>query len=183
MKTFHAFVLAGVLSATGTAAMAATGALSPFTPKVLPVLVQVNSAGKVTSASPAIPLSPRFDRLLAKNLNEMISKPAYENGRAVASQFVINLALQATPREQGDYDAQFVYVSTAPVPIGTWHWVNIEGRRFALAGSNNLNSNDRLFFNGDRSGNNASNVGNFQPSTNASPQNSSPSPSSTGHNK
>lgn len=146
MKRFHAFVLVGVLSVTAGAAMAASGSLSPFKPKVVPVLVQVNSQGKVTSASPAIELSPVVRRLLDKNLGEMITKPAYDRGKPVASQFVINLALQATPREEGNYDAQFAYVSAVPVPIGQWHWVNLDDRRLALAGPSSQSPMGREHF-------------------------------------
>lgn len=133
MKRFHALLLFGVLSATGSAAMAQNEALSPFPPKVLPVLVAVSAKGKVTNVSPAIDLPPSFRRLLARNVSELITKPAYDNGKPVSSQFVMNLALQATPSENGNYDAQFAYISSAPVPIGSWHWVNLEDRRFALA--------------------------------------------------
>ncbi|MFC5743751.1 hypothetical protein [Dyella tabacisoli] len=157
MKRFHALALVGVLSSIGGAAMAATGALSPFTPRYLPVLVQVNPEGKVTSVSPAIELSPVFSRLLAKNLDEMITKPAYDHGHPVSSQFVINLALRATPREEGDYDAQFAYISTSPVPMGTWHWVDVEGRRFALAGPNNHSTDGRVHFDSGRSAYSSSN--------------------------
>jgi len=136
MNRFHSLALVGALSVTAGTVMAASGSLSPFRPHVLPVLVQVDASGKVTNASPAVELSPAISRLLAKNLDEMITKPAYDHGRPVASQFVMNLALQAMPRDEGNYDAQFVYVSTTPVPTGTWHWVNIDGRRFALAGPN-----------------------------------------------
>jgi hypothetical protein len=54
-------------------------------------------------------------------------------GHPVSSQFVINLAMQATPRTDGKYDARFVYVSTSPVPSGSWYWVHQDGVRLALA--------------------------------------------------
>ncbi|WP_266160726.1 hypothetical protein [Dyella silvatica] len=183
MKRFHALALISVLTVTGGAAMAATGALSPFTPKVLPVLVQVNAEGKVTSLSPAIELPPSFKRLLAKNVGEMITKPAYDNGRPVSSQFVMNLALTTTPRDEGDYDAQFAYISTAPVPLGTWHWVNLEDRRFALAPNNS--SGRRMFFDGGQRAYEPMNTGNVQrsfspPASSAPP--STPAPSTAhGH--
>lgn len=161
MKRFHACVLVGVLSVAAGAAVASSGSLSPFKPKVVPVLVQVNSEGKVTSASPAIELSPVIRRLLDKNLDEMITKPAYDHNRPVASQFVINLALQATPREEGNYDAQFAYVSSVPVPIGQWHWVNLDGLRLALAGPNNQFPMGHMRFNNDR-GYQPANFGGYQ---------------------
>ncbi|SFR85956.1 3-deoxy-D-arabinoheptulosonate-7-phosphate synthase [Dyella sp. OK004] len=165
--------------------MAASGSLTQFKPKVVPVLVQVNSAGKVTSASPAIELSPVVRRLLDKNLDEMINKPAYDHGKPIASQFVINLALQATPREEGNYDAQFAYVSSVPVPIGQWHWVNLDGRRLALAGPNNGFPMGHSRFDGDRAYQ-PSNFGGYQHGTSPGNQgashgaSSSAAPPSTG---
>jgi hypothetical protein len=132
MKRFGALVALGTLAA-GTSALATTSmSLNPFTPKVLPVLVQVDHLGKVTSVSPAVDLAPRYDRLLRQTLDRMITGPAHDHGRAVASQFVINLDLQASPRPDGKYDARFVYVSTAPVPAGSWYWTHIDGHRLAL---------------------------------------------------
>lgn len=137
MKRRTVVVLAGALWGLAGSAMASSGSLTEFRPKVLPVLVQVSAAGKVTSASPAYPLDRRFSRLLNQSLAEMITQPAHEGGRAVSSQFVINLALDVEPRQQGDYDARFVYVSTQPVPLGVWHWVHTDGYQLALAGPNN----------------------------------------------
>ncbi|RAO75664.1 hypothetical protein [Dyella jiangningensis] len=136
MKRSQVVMLVGALSVMGGAAMASTssGSLTPFPQRVLPVLVQVNSSGKVTSASPAMSLAPQMSRLLSQNISEMITKPAQSHGRAVASQFILNLQLEATKRSDGNYDARFVSVSTQPVPAGNWHWVDIEGRMWALAG-------------------------------------------------
>lgn len=136
MKRSHVVVLVGAWSALGGVAMASTssGSLNPFPQRVLPVLVQVNAAGKVTSASPAIALEPQMSRLLSQNLNEMITKPAEARGRPIASQFILNLQIEAAKRPDGNYDAHFVSVSTQPVPAGNWHWVDIEGRMWALAG-------------------------------------------------
>lgn len=136
MKRSHVVMLVGALSVAGGAAMASTspGSLNLFPQRVLPVLVQVNADGKVTSASPAIALQPPLRRLLSQNLDEMITRPAQPHGRPVASQFIVNLQLQANRRDDGDYDAHFVSVSTQPVPAGNWHWVDIEGRQWALAG-------------------------------------------------
>lgn len=136
MKRSHVVMLVGALSVMGGAAMASTspGSLNPFPQHVLPVLVQVNAEGKVTSASPAISLEPQMSRLLSRNISEMITRPAESHGRPVASQFILNLQLDATKRPDGNYDAHFVSVSTQPVPAGNWHWVDIEGRLWALAG-------------------------------------------------
>jgi hypothetical protein len=132
MKALSMSVLFGLLCAAGSLA-AASESLSPFPPKVVPVLVQVDAHGKITDASPAVKLSPRLTRLLNQNLAEMIAEPAKVRGKAVSSQFVINLRLDATPLEQDKYDVQFAYVSISPVPSGSWYWVNEDGRRLSLA--------------------------------------------------
>jgi hypothetical protein len=49
---------AAVLVAGANAAMAAPWSLNDFTPRFMPVLVQVNASGRVTDASPAIDLTP-----------------------------------------------------------------------------------------------------------------------------
>ncbi|WP_130617674.1 hypothetical protein [Dyella amyloliquefaciens] len=136
MKRSHVVAFVGALSVMGGAAMASTssGSLNPFPQRVLPVLVQVNSDGKVTSASPAITLEPQMSRLLSKNVSEMVTRPAEAHGRPIASQFILNLQLEAEKRPDGNYDAHFVSVSTQPVPAGNWHWVDVEGRMWALAG-------------------------------------------------
>ncbi len=111
--------------------------LNQFPHRVEPVLVQVNAQGKVTEASPAYPLPPKVNRLLRANLDEMIRKPAVDqHGKPVSSQFIMNLALRTTPRAEGDYDVQFAYVSTSPVPNGSWYWVHLDGDRLALADRN-----------------------------------------------
>ncbi|MDI1253052.1 hypothetical protein [Thermomonas sp.] len=137
MKTFQrSLALGALIIATGMAA-AGSGSLSEFIPKVLPVLVQVDSHGKVTSASPATELPPKLRRLLRANLDEMITAPAIDKkGHPTSSQFVMNLALHASPRPDGDYDVKFAYVSTAPVPPGSWYWVHTDGRQLALASQN-----------------------------------------------
>jgi len=113
--------------------------------------VQVSAQGKVTSASPATTLSPRLDRLLRADLDEMIRQPAVdEHGRPVSSQFVINLALQAATRAQGGYDARFAYVSASPVPAGSWYWVHIDGHRLALASQRSFDGPGRFPLHRDR---------------------------------
>lgn len=139
MKRIYAMTLAGVLCAAAGAAGADSISLNSFKPQFIPVLVQVNSAGKVTDASPAVELPVPVMRLLRKNLDELIAGPATTKGRPVASQFVMNLTLQTSLRKDGQYDAQFAYVSTSPVPSGSWYWVNLDGHRLALANRNSYN--------------------------------------------
>lgn len=146
MKRFPMIAIAGMLAAGGSAAMAASWSLSDFTPRIMPVLVHVNASGKVTDASPAIELTPGMRRLMLQNLNELITKPATEHGKAVSSQLVVNLALKVEPRESGDYLAQFAYVSSSPVPSGSWYWVKIDGHRLALASRDDFNRQDRFRF-------------------------------------
>jgi hypothetical protein len=143
MKRFCAFLVLSTL-AGGQAATATSMSINHFTPRVLPVLVQVDSHGKVTDVSPSVELAPRYDRLLRQTLDEMITRPANDHGRAVASQFVINLGLETASRPDGNYDARFVYVSTSPVPPGSWYWVHIDGHRLALRSRNSLSPRQRF---------------------------------------
>jgi hypothetical protein len=131
MNKLH--VLLPMLIGITPVAMAASGSLNQFTPRVMPVLVQVNAQGEVTGLSPSVDLPPQVARLLRKNVDELISGPAVVRGKPIASQVVLNMALQATPQEQGNYSAQFTYVSSSPVPNGSWYWVHIDGHRLALA--------------------------------------------------
>ena len=50
MKRFQTTLLFGMLSLAASAALASSGSLNEFRPKVMPVLVQVNAHGKVTDA-------------------------------------------------------------------------------------------------------------------------------------
>ena len=131
-------MFAGVMAVGASAAMASSGSLNEFRSGFMPVLVHVDAKGKVTEVSPSTELSPKINRLLRQSLDEMISKPATEHGRPISSQFVVNLAMQASPRQEGDYLARFVYVSSSPVPNGSWYWVHIDGHRLALANRNDF---------------------------------------------
>jgi len=133
MKRLCTLALVGsLIGGAGSAMAMSSQSINQFPTRVLPVLVQVDSQGKVTGVSPSDELPPRYARLLRQTLDEMITKPANDHGRPVASQFVMNLALQTSPREDGQYDARFVYVSVSPVPAGSWYWEHIDGHRLAL---------------------------------------------------
>lgn len=144
MKRLLVMAGAAVLATGASAAMAASWSLNDFTPRIMPVLVHVNAHGRVTDASPSIELTPTVQRLMLRNLDELITKPATMHGHAVSSQFVINLALKVEPRENGDYLARFAYVSSTPVPSGSWYWVKIDGHRLALASRNDVNRQERF---------------------------------------
>lgn len=139
MKRSHRVLLASALAMAACAA-SASGAdqisLNHFNRPYLPVLVQVDSSGKVTSVSAAEKLKPALARLLRENLSQMITGPAHEHGKPVASQLVMNMAVQATPTAHGKYQAHFVYLSSSPVPPGSWYWEHIDGVRLALVNRN-----------------------------------------------
>lgn len=125
MKRIDLVLLAGAMVMLSGAAVASSAALSASKPKVMAVLVEVNAHGHVTRVLPSIELSPRFQRLLRSDLGEWITRPAIVKGHAVASQMIVDVALRATPRKDGDYDTRFVYVSSLPSPYGgaSAHWV------------------------------------------------------------
>ena len=144
-KQIGVAMLAGALAMLGGTAMASSGALSAPKPKVLAVLVEVDAQGHVTKALPSLQLTPEFQRMLVKTLDGWIAHPASIKGHPVASQLIINVALQAKPRKDGDYDANFAYVSSLPSPYGAaahWVWSN-NGNQLALVsdyGAMNLTS-------------------------------------------
>lgn len=157
MKRFQTIALFGMLAAQAAiAAQAAvtrdtSGSLNDFPLRYLPVLVNVDARGNVTDVSPSTQLTPMFDRLLRQNLDDMITGPATDSkGHPTSSQFVMNLVLKTTPRKEGNYDASFAYVSTSPVPAGSWYWVHINGRRLALASRSNMSRSQRLYFERER---------------------------------
>ncbi len=141
MNKINVIALSTLLSLGASAALGESMSLTHFTPRFMPVLVQVNAMGKVTNVSPSVELTPQLDRLLRRNLDELISGPATYKGKAIASQFVINLTLNATAQEQGNYAAQFAYLSSSPVPNGSWYWVHVDGHRLALAERGSFNRN------------------------------------------
>ena len=135
MKRFHRMLIGGVLLATGTFAMASSVSLTSFQPRVMPVFVHVNSLGKVTEVQPSTQLPPRLRRLLASNLRQWISQPAIVDGHPVDSYSIVNVALQATPRKDGKYDASFAFVSILPAPFASAYWSTTDGTQLALVES------------------------------------------------
>ncbi|WP_426700268.1 hypothetical protein ACPPVV_12780 [Rhodanobacter sp. Col0626] len=174
MKHFLPLVFFGMLAVGSGVAVASSGSLNEFKPRVMPVLLQVNAQGRITDASPSTELSPQLNRLLMQNLAEMISKPATDRrGRPMSSQFIINVALQASPRPEGDYDARFAYVSSNPVPSGSWYWVHIDGHRLALANRNSFDRRQHFRYNENRGSYRPANFRSFQSAPTRSIQNAS----------
>ncbi len=134
MKLNSTHLAAGILALLVgmTVARAADNSLSGFPHKTVPVLVKVDSHGKVTQISPAIELSPRYRSLIRQSIQEMITGPAIYHGRAISSQLVMFLVSEARLREDGRYDVQFTSVKNQPVPAGSWFWLHDNGHRLAL---------------------------------------------------
>lgn len=134
MKRFCRVAVACVLAVSAGVAMASgPESLSGYAPRVMPVLVRVNSHGKVTKVSPSSDLSPVFDRLLVSDLNAWITGPAIIKGRAMDSEMIVNVALEVSPRADGKYDTQFSYVSSSASPFPSSHWVTLDGNQLAIA--------------------------------------------------
>ncbi|GLQ98162.1 hypothetical protein [Dyella mobilis] len=106
-----------------------------------PVLVHVNAQGKITDISPAYKLSPDLMKLLRSNLADMIHTPAKDkDGKPMASQFIINLALQTDALSTGGYNVHFAYVSASPVPTGSWYWGHDSTGKLGLVSRDVLNN-------------------------------------------
>jgi len=170
-KSLQLIVLTGMLAAATSVAMA-SDSLNEFKPQTLSVLVDVNAQGEITDVSPAMDLTPALRRLLIQNLKEVVNKPAVVHGRPVSSQFVANVVLNVKPRNEGDYDASFTYVSGSPLPAGSWYWVHTD-HRLTLADRNRLRSNMRESQYAPRSPMRPSNNSNSQPSSPPSKGNAS----------
>lgn len=128
MKALHISLIASALAALAGTAMASSGSLVEFKPKVMPVVVQVDTQGKVTDIMPSEQLPPGLSRLLVEQLDSWIIKPAIVKGRPVASRFIAEVAMRANPRKDGKYEASFVYVKGLPMPFGgSVHWNVIDG--------------------------------------------------------
>ncbi|RDS79685.1 hypothetical protein DWU98_16605 [Dyella monticola] len=106
-----------------------------------PVLVRVDTQGKVTDVSPAYPLSHSLMRVLRANLDQMIHKPATDKqGKPIPSQFIIEVALKSEQTTSGEYAAHFAYVSARPVPAGSWYWAHDPNGQLVLSSQDNLST-------------------------------------------
>lgn len=119
--------------------------------RIVPVLVHVDSHGKVTDISPAYPFRPGMSRVLEKTLDKMITKPAMSHGHPISSQFVINLALDFVPQGNGKYGVKFSYVSSKPLPSGQWSWVHKDNHQLALQDRSNLGQPTEMLIHQQRS--------------------------------
>lgn len=128
MKPLRTSLLACAIAAFAGTAFASSGSLVYFKPRVMPVVVQVNAQGKVTDILPSEQLRPQTRNLLMKQLDAWIAKPATVKGKPVASTFIAEVAMRATPRKDGKYDVSFLYVKSLPMPFGgSVYWDNING--------------------------------------------------------
>lgn len=128
MKPLRASAIACAIAAFAGTAMASSGSLVEFKPQVMPVVVQVNAEGQVTDILPSEQLTPLWKKMLIKQINAWIVRPAIVKDHPVASRFIIEVGMRAKPRQDGDYDANFVYVRSLPMPVaGAVHWNIIDG--------------------------------------------------------
>ena len=129
-------------------AVASNGSLNEFKPKVMPVLVHVDSHGNVTEVSPSSALSPKIKRVLADSLDRWINQPGMTNGRPVNTAMIVNVALKTEPRADGKYDLSFAYVSSSASPFYSAHWASINGDQLALIDNTGNYVYDRGALNG-----------------------------------
>lgn len=128
MKSRHAWLLGCVAAAFAGTAMASSGSLVEFTPRVMPVVVQVNAQGRVTDILPSQQLEPWVRQMLVKQIDAWIAEPAMNRGKPTASRFIMEIAMRVQPRKDGKYDANFVYVKSMPLAYGgALHWNVING--------------------------------------------------------
>lgn len=130
MKHLSLFIFAALMCAAG-AAIAGQGADD----RVVRVFVHVDANGKVAAVEPAVELKTELKTALRATLDRLITKPAVVDGKAVASQFVMDLAIKTAARSGGDFTATFQYLSSQAVPSGSWRWVRRAGRQPVLVPS------------------------------------------------
>lgn len=124
MKTLGASLIACAIAAFAGPAFAQY----LIKPPVMPVVVQVNAQGKVTGILPSELLRPKAKSLLISQLDAWIAKPAMVKNRPVASTFIVEVAVRATPRKDGKYDVSYIYVQSLPMPFGgSVFWDHING--------------------------------------------------------
>jgi hypothetical protein len=128
MKSLQVGLLGCVVAAFAGPAMASSGSLVEFTPRVMPVVVQVNAKGRVTDILPSQQLEPWAREMLVEQIGAWIAGPAMDHGRPMASRFIMEVAMRVQPRKDGKYDANFVYVKSIPLAYGgALHWDVING--------------------------------------------------------
>jgi len=128
MNSFRAPLIFCAIATFAGTAMASSGSLVDFKPQVMPVLVQVDAHGRVTDMLPSFQLTPWSQKLLTQQLDAWIVQPAIDNGRPVASRFIIEVGMRTVPRKDGKYEASFVYIKSLPAPPGgAMHWNIING--------------------------------------------------------
>ncbi|TAA06859.1 hypothetical protein EA658_19060 [Pseudoxanthomonas winnipegensis] len=131
MERSLARLCAGALALASFGCAATELTVARFEEGVVPVLVSVNSQGKITRVQASQTLKPSMNRLLRKNLDEAIVAPALRDDHPVNSQMVLRMKLNLTPMEDGRYAAKFVPVDGKQVPFGAWFW-RLDGDRYAL---------------------------------------------------
>ena len=128
MNSFRISLIFCAIATFAGTAMASSGSLVEFKPQVMPVLVQVDTHGRVTDVQPSFQLTPWSQKLLTQQLDAWINGPATDNGHPVSSRFIVEVAMHTAQRKDGKYDASFVYVKSLPAPLGgAMHWNVING--------------------------------------------------------
>lgn len=137
MKTTFALTLAVLMYLVcGFAAVTAQNAPAGES-HTLPVLVKVDSKGKVGDISSAYSISPAFQKLIHATLAKMITKPAMKKGKPVASQFVITFGVIKQQVASGQTSVSLKYLGSKALPPGNWHWVrDKQDDKLALANAN-----------------------------------------------
>lgn len=133
MKHAIALLLVLLIAAVPQAAAADGMGSHPRSRTFIPVLVNVDAQGHVRDVSPAYPLRWSMRQQVRQALDEMISKPAMLNGKAVSSQFIATLKLQLIQQTDGSYTLRFSLVSSRLVPHGSWFWLHRSNGTLALA--------------------------------------------------
>lgn len=134
MKPISMSLMVCALAALAGPVLADSMSLTQFKPQVMPVLVEVNTQGHVTKLLPSVHLSPKLEHLLRQSIEQWVVKPASIKGRAVDSQVIMKVALEAVPvKGSKSYEASFAYVSMVQSPFGaSAHWAWKDGHELAL---------------------------------------------------